>query len=230
MTPKFLPVTTAHEEAEALAAMIPGAAFWTGLSADLIAVERQREGGVLVVQVPAVVGGDVLHDRRQRVVDSDALPLLLTPSAAVRVLGIDRRSTLACLIADDAIDVVSGAGGRLRIPRSEVLRLGVEGIPPPGNRRRPPRKQNPPAAPALRRRHGQRDHGHQDRLGRSGSTETRATKRPPYCASGKSMVNTQPLPGKSRTRTDPPDCSTARRLIASPSPSPERSVARWENG
>jgi len=94
---------------------------------------------------PAVEGGDVHHDREpgrlRRPVDADALPLLLTPTMAARALAIDRRTTLAGLIADDAIDTVRGPGGRVRIPRSEVLRLAEEGIPPPGNRRRP-RKRN----------------------------------------------------------------------------------------
>jgi len=138
--PRFLPsCVTAYEELEALQAVLPGAQFHPA-TADVLADERQREAGVIVVHVHDE-GGDVHHRRRHRVVDTDALPLLLTPTMAARALAIDRRTTLAGLIADDAIDTVRGPGGRVRMPRSEVLRLAEEGIPPPGNRRRP-RKRN----------------------------------------------------------------------------------------
>src|SRR4030095_8206806 len=46
---------------------------------------------------------------------------------------------------------------------------------------------------------------------------------------GRSIVNTQPLPGRLRTRSEPPFASTPRRLIPRPRPKPDRSPLRCSN-
>jgi hypothetical protein len=46
---------------------------------------------------------------------------------------------------------------------------------------------------------------------------------------GRSIVNTQPLPGRLRTRSEPPFASTPRRLIPRPRPKPDRSPFRCSN-
>src|SRR4051812_23506523 len=89
----FAGAATAREEIAALAPACPGAPFWTDLTADLLAVERQREAGVVVVQVPPVEGGDVHHDRHQRR-PVDPSKLLLSMAEAGRQLGIDPKVRL----------------------------------------------------------------------------------------------------------------------------------------
>ena len=61
----------------------------------------------------------------------DPSKALLSPTEAARVLGIDRRTTLADLIANGQISTVPGSRG-VRIRRSEINRLLETGIPKPG--------------------------------------------------------------------------------------------------
>jgi excisionase family DNA binding protein len=79
----------------------------------------------------------------------DASKQLLTQIEAARALGVDRRTTLAELIADGQISTVPGRRGP-RIPRSEVDRLVDSGIPPRGSTARSCRVHRP-ASPSVPR-------------------------------------------------------------------------------
>ena len=85
-----------------------------------------------------------------------------------------------------------------------------------------------PAAPGTRRGEGpvDRDAGRvaRRRRGARPPRPERAQLR------GRSIVNTQPVPGTSRTSSVPPIAWTARRLIERPRPTPERSSLRCVNG
>jgi len=140
MTIRFSGAASAFEELEALEAAIPNEL--DPMTADMIAAERSAESRVVFVQVPVPSERDPGLHRRKTL---DESKLLLTQTAAARALGVDRRSTLADLIANKAIDVVPGPRGRVRVPRSEVLRLVQEGVVsrPGARRRRSPRNRRP---------------------------------------------------------------------------------------
>jgi hypothetical protein len=97
--------------------------------------------GLAQLAGPAVNDDDdqrCLQRRHRKPVDSSKQ--LLTQVDAARELGVDRRTTLADLIADGQLTTVPGPRGRPRIPRSEVERLVQTGIPARGQRRTSPRR------------------------------------------------------------------------------------------
>jgi excisionase family DNA binding protein len=65
----------------------------------------------------------------------DCSKALLSLAEAARIIGVDRKTTLADLIAAGEIETVPGTRG-MRIPRAEVERLVREGVPVRGGRRR----------------------------------------------------------------------------------------------
>jgi hypothetical protein len=74
-------------------------------------------------------------------------PKLLSRRAAARMLGVDRGTTLAGLIARGALRLVEG-----KIPLPDVERLVTEGVPaePRRAKRTQPQKEAPDAIAAIR--------------------------------------------------------------------------------
>jgi len=135
---------TPKEQVIALEALMPSAAF-DQLTLELLSeqdaaddrhrlLEQARTDRVLLEQLSQYATGVATTPRQRRPVDADKL--LLTQTEAARLLGCDRRTTLARLIADRVLQTVPGARGP-RVRRADVLRLVQEGVvATSGSRRR----------------------------------------------------------------------------------------------